>query len=459
MSARDVVVTGMGMVSSHGHEVEAAFEQLLSGVSGIRLISEDTHFDASGCPCSIGGTVLGFDEREVVRDRPTLRHLRVMDPVHRWALCASVDAMRQAGLDPTTRRSTEGPFLDAVDGTKLGVCVGTGLSGRDIVQSFGATMFNRHADRAREWLELGYDAFLKAFSEILTKDADPTKFFQQCPSVCGAYIAMRYGAAGPNLTLVSLCAAGSQAIGEAGAVIRRGDADVMIAVGADSMLNLPDLTAFCMLQAVTGKGHEGAAASRPFSLTRDGCVVGEGAAALVLEAREHAELRGATILARLSGYGTSSDAYKISAPPPNGDGAVLAMRNALRAAGLAPQDIGHVNAHGTSTPLNDRIETIALKRVFGRHAFDIPVVSTKSMTGHLIAAAGSLEAIVTIQALRRQIVPPTINLDVPDPDCDLDYVTEGYRPVRGLRHALSNSFAIGGVNSTLIFSAEGGRDG
>jgi 3-oxoacyl-[acyl-carrier-protein] synthase II len=280
---------------------------------------------------------------------------------------------------------------------------------------------------------------------------NPMVFLRQCPSVGTAYTAMRYGARGPNVTLVSLCAASAQAIGEAAWMIARGDADVMITGGSDSMLNYTDLTAFCKLDAVSARSDEITGASKPFDLRRDGCVVGEGAAFLVLERMEHARARGARIHAQLIGYGTTSDAYKISAPPETGDGAVLAMQRALAVAEVAPEQVGHINAHGTSTPLNDRIETHAIKRVFGAHAQRLAVVSTKSMTGHLIAAAGALEAIASIMALKRQQLPPTINLHKPDPACDLDYVAEGARRVTGLHTVLSNSFAVGGVNASLLF--------
>ena len=280
-------------------------------------------------------------------------------------------------------------------------------------------------------------------------------FLQQCPSVAAAYIAMRYRAMGPNVTVVSLCAAGAQAIGEAAWAVARGDADIALAGGADSMLNPLDLTAFCKLDAVTARSHEVEAASKPFDLRRDGCVVGEGAAVLVLEPADRATARRARMYAEVAGYGSSDDGYKISAPPEDGQGAVLAMTRALDSAGLHPEDVDHINAHGTSTPLNDRIETTAIKRVFGGHAHAIPVVSTKSMTGHLIAAAGALEAVIAVKSLEHRMVPPTINLEKADPRCDLDYVPEGARALARMDTVLSNSFAIGGVNAALLFRRPG----
>jgi 3-oxoacyl-[acyl-carrier-protein] synthase II len=289
-------------------------------------------------------------------------------------------------------------------------------------------------------------AALDAFSAV-----KPSHYLQQCPCFVSAYVSMRYHARGPTLTNVNLCSAGTQAIGEAAWVIARDDADVMITGGSDSMLNAAELTAFCALDAVSTCNEDGPAASRPFDLRRDGCVVGEGAAALVLEELDHARRRGARIYAEVLGYGTSSDAHKVTAPPDDGRGAVLAMRRALHHAEVAPGDVDHINAHGTSTPLNDRVETAAIKTVFGRHAYRIPVVSTKSMTGHLIAAIGALEAVIAVKSLAEKRIPPTRNLRVPDPRCDLDYVPEGQRHLPGLRVVLSNSFAVGGSNACLVF--------
>jgi 3-oxoacyl-(acyl-carrier-protein) synthase len=262
---------------------------------------------------------------------------------------------------------------------------------------------------------------------------------------------MAYGARGPTLTNVNLCSAGSQAIGEAAWLIHRGDADVMLAGGADSMLNPVELPAFSALDAVSAC-NDPETASKPFDLTRDGCVVGEGATALVLEEADHARARGARVYAELVGYGSSSDAYKVSAPPPDGKGAVLAMQAAMGHAGLVAEEIDHVNAHGTSTPLNDRTETLAIKTVLGEHARRIPVVSTKGATGHLIAAAGAFEAAVAVKCVERKRVPPTRNLTQRDPNCDLDYAPEGARDLPELRTVLSNSFAIGGSNACLIFA-------
>jgi 3-oxoacyl-[acyl-carrier-protein] synthase II len=449
---RRVVVTGLGTIAPHGFDAEEVFQRLYRGESAIRRI---THFDTTSVPCKIGGVVEGFDAKRFVQDRDTLRNVRTMDTVHQWALCACVRALSDARLEEPLLASEDSPAAggDAgVDRRRLGVCLGMGLSGRTLMQQVALGVFDKYrGQEAGQWMRLPTEELVRQFGEIVSRELNPLHFLQQCPSVAAAYIAMRYRAMGPNMTIVSLCAASAQAIGEAAWMVARGDADVMLAGGADSMLNALDLTAFCKLNAVTGRSEEVDGASKPFDLRRDGCVVGEGAAALVLESAEQAQRRGARIYAELLGYGSSADGYKISAPPEDGEGAVLSMKMALDSAGLAPEDIDHINAHGTSTPLNDRIETFAIKRVLGEHARRIPVVSTKSMTGHLIAAAGALEALISIKSLEHQKVPPTRNLLKPDPLCDLDYVGEGGRALPGLRTVLSNSFAIGGVNATLIF--------
>ena len=446
-SLRRVVVTGMGAITSLGFDVEEVFARLLRGESGVRRIER---FDVTTCPCKIGGGVTDFDPGAFFTDRAALRHLRVMDPVHQWAMAATKRALEQAGLEEAFVGGGV-PGLPSAD--RLGVCVGTGLSGRMASERMMMGLIGdpRFRVLTERWLEGDRTEFYHALGRYMATGVNPMYILQQCPSTAAAYIAMRYHARGPNLTITSLCAAGAQALGEAAWVVARGDADVMAAGGADSMINLVDLTAFYALDAVSGWQGPPERASKPFDLRRDGCVVGEGAAMLVLESLDGALARGATILAEFIGYGTSDDAYKITAPPEDGEGAVLAMRRALDRAGLRPEEVDYVNAHGTGTPLNDRIETLALKRAFGAHASAIPVVSTKSMTGHLIAAAGALEAVLTVQSLRQGVVPPTINLEHPDPQCDLDYVPDGPRRPDKLSVALSNSFAVGGVNAALVF--------
>jgi len=450
-----VVVTGLGVISPVGEDPEEAFQRLCRGQSGIRRIR---HFDTGAVPCNIGGVVEGFDARRYIGDRETLRDVRCMDRVHQWGLCAAQRAVADAGLEDELM----GPAAASrVDRARVGVYVGTGLSGRDLVEQLMRQGLDAYRQVAgplppQRPVRAGGSAapderLIGAVTGLVMREINPLAFLQQCPSIAAAYIAMRYRAMGPNVTIVSLCAASAQAIGEGAWAVARGDADVVLAGGTDSMLNPVDLTAFCKLSAVTGRDHEVEEASKPFDLRRDGCVVGEGAAFLVLESAENARRRGARIYAELAGYGSSADAYKVSAPPEDGEGARLSMERAMARAEVRPEQVGHVNAHGTSTSLNDRIETHAIKRALGDHAYRVPVVSTKSMTGHLIAAAGALEALVSIKSLQHQRVPPTINLKKPDPLCDLDYVSEGARSVPGLDVVLSNSFAIGGVNATLIF--------
>ena len=323
----------------------------------------------------------------------------------------------------------------------MGIYLGAGLSGRSLMEKIPVTMLKRYREAVRDgrvpaidvgtWLARAEGDLLREIGDIVGQDVNPMDFLQQCPSVAAAYIAMRYRAMGPNVTVVSLCAAGAQAIGEAAWAVARGDADIALAGGADSMLNPLDLTAFCKLDAVTARSHEVEGASKPFDLRRDGCVVGEGAAVLVLEPADRAtvprraDVRGGRRVRHERRWLQDQRA------PEDGHGAVLAMTRALDSAGLRPEDVDHINAHGTSTPLNDRIETNAIKRVFGAHAHAIPIVSTKSMTGHLIAAAGALEAVIAVKSLQHRMVPPTINLEKADPLCDLDYVAAGARASRG----------------------------
>jgi 3-oxoacyl-[acyl-carrier-protein] synthase II len=427
----------MGVVTSLGHDVREVFDALCRGESGIRRIER---FDVSSCPSKLGGIIEGFDPWQVIQDRAGRRLLRLADWMQAIGLCAAELAVRDAGLG-----------AESVVPERLGVSFGAGRGGAEATDEMTRALYARLlAATANPALASAPGTYEHAVSETLDMER-PTHFFKQCPCLLATYVGIRHGARGPTITNVNLCSAGAQAIGEAAWIVARDDADVMIAGGADSMLNLPELRAFCALDAVSTKNEDGPEACKPFDRRRDGCIVSEGAAALILEEREHARARGATIYAEVLGYGSSGDAYKVTAPAEDGSGAALAMRQALRHAGLAPEDVGHINAHGTATPLNDRIETRAIKTVFGPHAYRMPVSSTKSMTGHLIAAAGALEAVVSVRCLAEKRVPPTRNLKVPDPSCDLDYVVEGQRPMQALRAVLSNSFAIGGTNACLVF--------
>lgn len=438
---RRVVVTGLGVVSPLGSDVVRMFDALCRGESGIRPIRR---FDTTHCRSKIGGTIEDLDPTAIVPDRAGQLLLRLADWVQTLAFCATELAVRDAGLAP-----------GAVAADRLGVHFGAGRGGAEVSEALLALV----AEAAEEWPRLRADdpdalyARLAASVFGALHRIRPTSYLQQCPTFVSGFLAIRHGARGPMLTNVNLCSAGAQAIGEAAWVIARDDADVMLAGGADSMLNAAELTAFSNLDAVSARNEEGPEACKPFDLRRDGCVVGEGAAALVLEELGHARRRGARVYAELLGYGASSDAHKPTAPPEDGHGAVLAMRRALAAADRAPEDVGHVNAHGTGTPANDVVETVAIKSVLGAHAHRIPVVSTKSMTGHLIAAAGALEAAIAVRCLVERRVPPTRNLRVPDPRCDLDYAADGARALPDLGLVLSNSFAIGGSNACLALGS------
>lgn len=440
MNVRDrrVVITGLGVVTSLGYDVDRLFDALCHGVSGIRPIRR---FDVSSCPSKLGGIIEDFDPTSIVQDRAGRRMLRLADWIQALGICAADLACRDARLGENT-----------VASERLGVFFGAGRGGTRAMEAMARGLFevfleappNLNADPER-----AEAIYREAVTSVFSHER-PAGFLQQCPCLIATYVAMRYGARGPALTNVNLCSAGAQAIGEAAWVISRGDADVMIAGGADSMLNAAELRAFCELDAVSRRNEDGPEACKPFDLRRDGCVVSEGATVVVLEALDHAKRRGVRAHAELLGYGSSCDAFKVTAPPEDGAGAVLAMRRALEHAGLGPSDVNHVNAHGTGTPLNDRIETLAIRTVLGAHAYQVPVVSTKSMTGHLIAAAGALEVAITAKCLEERRIPPTINLRVRDPHCDLDYVAEGQRKLSRPGVALTNSFAIGGTNSCLV---------
>lgn len=430
VSARRVVVTGLGVISPLGHDHDEVFERLCRGDNGISRID---HFSVEHCAAKVGGIVRDFDPASVIGDREGRRLLRLANRIQAFGLCAAVSALKDAAVSRAD-----------VDPDRLGVFLGAGRGGAEVME--------RWMNRARSMdPTLLLEADRADLVHRLTMSGNPVDYLQQCPCLVTAMVSICSGARGPCSTNVNLCSAGAQAIADAAHAIQRGDADVMIAGGTDSMLNPADLSAFCALEAVSPY-PDPEVASRPFDLRRDGCVVGEGAAVLILEELGHAIARGATIRAELRGQGCSSDAHKLSAAPDDGAGAVLSMRNALRSARLDPPGVDHVNAHGTATLLNDRVETQAIKTVLGKRAREIPIVSTKSMTGHLIAAAGAFEALVAVKTLERRKVHPTRNLKHPDPRCDLDYVPGEARELPHLRTVMSNSFAIGGTNATLIFS-------
>jgi 3-oxoacyl-[acyl-carrier-protein] synthase II len=406
---RRVVVTGLGALTPVGNSAEEFWAALTSGKSGIGPI---TRFDATGYPTRIAGEIRNFDEARYV-DKKEARRL---DPFLKYALATSIMAVEDAALD--TRR---------VDATRFGVMIGSGIG--------GITTLIEGEDARRT----------KGFDRV-----SPFVVPMLIINMAAGLVSMRFGAKGPNSSVVTACATGNHAIGDAFKIIERGDADVMIAGGAEAMIVPLTIAGFCSMKAMSTRNDEPEKASRPFDAGRDGFVCGEGAGVLVLEALEHAVRRDARIYAEIAGYGMTADAHHMTAPDPDGDGAARAMQLALADGGLEPSAIGYVNAHGTSTPYNDKFETLAIKRVFGEHAYRLAVSSTKSMTGHLLGAAGGVEAVATVLALHHGLLPPTINYETPDPDCDLDYVPNQARKV-DVRCALSNAFGFGGTNATLAF--------
>ncbi|WP_448595852.1 beta-ketoacyl-ACP synthase II [Thermoflexus hugenholtzii] len=404
-----VVITGMGAITPLGNDVETFWRNVVAGRSGVGPI---TLFDASAMKTRIAAEVKGFDPEAWFGRKEARR----MDRYAQFALAATQQALQDARLDPAH-----------VDRERVGVILGTGIGGIGALVQGVETLMTRGPDRISPFMV-----------PMMLADTAP------------GLIAIAYGFRGPNMAVVTACASGTNAIGEAMHLIRRGDADVVIAGGAEAAILPVAVAAFNVMGAISTRNEEPERASRPFDRTRDGFVMGEGAGILILERLEHARARGARIYAEVVGYGTSADAYHITAPLENGEGAALAMRRALADAGLSSRDIDYINAHGTSTPLNDKSETQAIKAVFGEAAYDVPISSTKSMIGHLLGAAGAVEAIVCIRAITDGIIPPTINYEHPDPECDLDYVPNVARR-KPVRTAMSNSFGFGGHNACVIF--------
>ncbi len=406
---RRVVVTGLGIVSPLGHNSCDTWAALVEGRSGTRRI---TLFDPDGFESQVAGEVPDFDPGAYM-DR---KEARRADRATQFAFVAADEALAQSGFRPS-----------AENGDQVAVIIGTAIGGITTLAAEYETMRIKGPGRVSPFL-------------MPMMLADMTS----------GQLSIRLGARGVNYCLVSACASGADSIGEAANIIRRGDAEVVLAGGTEAPITPIVVAGFASAKALTTANHDPAHASRPFDARRDGFVLAEGAAVLVLESEDHARARGATILAELAGYGATSDAYHVTQPDDRGEGAARAMQLALRRAGLQPDDIDYLNAHGTSTPINDRLETLALKRVFGEYAYDLPISSTKSMTGHLLGAAGAVEAAIAILALQKQTIPPTANYEFPDPDCDLDYVPNVARPAR-LEAVMSNSLGFGGHNSSLIF--------
>ncbi|MFO0970258.1 MAG: beta-ketoacyl-ACP synthase II [Gemmataceae bacterium] len=422
-----IVITGMGVITPLGHRPEAMFDALCAGKSGVGLI---TRFDASTFPTRIAAEVRDFD---LARYLPSVERYRYSGPNTRFGLAAAREALADAGL----------LHNDKVDRSRIGVYLGCGEG----TQDFNVLMTNVAYSYRDDTRAIDGRAFVEKGMELYRG----TWEYEQELHTTPGYLAHEFDLEGPNYNCLTSCAAGNQAIGEALEILRQGEADVMVTGGTHSILHPLGVTGFCRLTALSARNDEPARASRPFDAKRDGFIMGEGAGLVILEELEHARRRGARIHAELTGYGVTADAFRLTDSHPEGRNAVLCMQEALADAGLAPRDIGYINAHGTSTQLNDRVETLAIKKAFGDHAHNVPISSTKSMMGHLIGAAGSVEAIICVLAIQRGLVPPTINYENPDPDCDLDYVPNQARR-KQVEHTMSNSFGFGGQNVTLIVS-------
>jgi 3-oxoacyl-[acyl-carrier-protein] synthase II len=409
MDKRRVVITGAGAVTPVGNTAEEFWTSLLAGRSGIGPI---TRFDASQMPTRIAGEIKGFDPLKYIDKKDD----RKFDRFLKYAVACAAMAVADAGLK-----------TDRVDATRFGVLVGSGIGGIETLLEQYAILTEKGPDRVSPF-----------FVPMIIVN------------MASGVVSMRFGAKGPNSSVVTACATGNHAIGDATRIIQRGDADVMIAGGSEAIIIPLTIAGFCQMKAMSTRNDDPTRASRPFDAERDGFVCGEGGGLVILESLEHALARDARIYAEVVGYGMTGDAHHMTAPDPEGDGAARAMTAALRDAALEPSSVGYINAHGTSTPYNDKFETIAIKRVFGDHAKKLAVSSTKSMTGHLLGAAGGIEAIATAFALHHGILPPTMNYEKPDPDCDLDYIPNQARK-QEVEAALSNAFGFGGTNATLAF--------
>ncbi|MEI6305733.1 MAG: beta-ketoacyl-ACP synthase II [Deltaproteobacteria bacterium] len=406
---RRVVITGIGAVSPLGTGNNANWEALVNGKSGIGLI---TRFDATDMPVKIAGEVSGFNPEDFIDKK----EIKKMDLFIQYALGAAHFAMEDSGLTITEENAE-----------RIGVLVGAGLGGLPSIERYHVAL-----------QEGGYKKISPFFIPMLIINLAP------------GHISMKYGAKGPNISSVSACATATHSIGDAYHIIKRGDADAMIAGGTESTVTPLGIGGFAVMKALSDRNDSPETASRPFEKNRDGFILGEGAGIVVLEEYEAARKRGAKIYAEVAGYGLTGDAYHLTAPAPGGEGAARCMNMALKNAGVNADQINYINAHGTSTPFNDLYETMAIKTVFGNHANKLMVSSTKSMTGHLLGAAGAVEAVFCCMAMEKGIVPPTINYVEPDPECDLDYVPNTARNAK-VDYAMSNSFGFGGTNATLLF--------
>ena len=410
MTKRRIVVTGMGMVSPVGNTVAESWDSVLQGKSGIDIIKA---FDTSIYSTHFAGEVKDLDMEPYLPKKEARR----MDKFIQFGMVAGVQAIEDSGIEVTSDNAP-----------RIGVAIGSGMGGLGLIET-------THAQMAKTGVRKISPFFVPG--TII--------------NMIAGNLSIRYGFQGPNIAITTACTTGVHNVGHAARMIAYGDADVMVAGGAEAATTELGLGGFGAAKALSTNNDNPQQASRPWDKDRDGFVMGEGAGMMVLEEYEHAKARGAKIYAELTGFGMSGDAHHMTSPPSDGAGAAAAMVNALNDAGVAPEDIGYINAHGTSTPAGDKAETAAVKSVFGEHAYNLAVSSTKSMTGHLLGAAGSVEAIFSALAVSDQIMPPTINLDNPDDGCDLDYVTEGARK-KELNHVLCNSFGFGGTNGSLLFS-------
>lgn len=405
-----IVITGQGCICPVGNSVEESWKNILAGVSGASTIS---HFDATGYRTAIAAEVNGFDPENLFGRKDARR----MDRFAQLGIAAALEALEQSGLQITE---------DNRD--RIGAVLGSGIGGIGTMQ-----------EQVVQWMERGHERVSPFMVPMIIPDS------------LGGLLAIHLGIRGPNFAIATACATGNNTLGEAVEVIRRGQADVMFAGGGEAAVVEVAVAALASMTALSTRNDDPEHASRPFDANRDGFVMGEGAGVLILESLEHARARGATILAEFIGYGSTNDAYHITAPAENGAGAVKCMQMALDDAGLGVMDIDYINAHGTSTPLNDKSETAAIKKVFDEQAYSIPISSTKSMTGHMMGATGAVEAVFCVQAMLDGMMPPTINYETPDPNCDLDYVPNQKR-AKSLKRVMSNSFGFGGHNATIILA-------
>ena len=408
--SRRVVVTGIGLICGVGNTSDVVWQNLLAGKSGVAKI---THFDAAQFSCQIAAEVKGFDPLNFIEKK----EIKKMGRFIHLAIAAADEAMKMSGLQVTPEISE-----------RVGVHIGSGIGGFDVIE-------REHA------------ALLAGGPRKISPFFIPASIV----NLAAGHVSMRFQAKGPNEATATACTTSAHSIGDAYKIIQRDDADAMIAGGTEAAITPMGVGGFAAMRALSTRNDDPERASRPWDKDRDGFVVGEGAGIVVLEELEMAKRRGAKIMAEIVGYGMSGDAYHITSPAPNHEGGYRVMMNTIKDAKITPEQVGYVNAHGTSTDIGDRLETIAIKRAFGDHAYKLAVSSTKSMTGHLLGGAGGLEAGVTVLALRDQILPPTINLDNPDEGCDLDYVPKQARKTQGLEYALSNSFGFGGTNGSLLF--------